>query len=139
VVEKEARQAAYRLHCSNHFKKADWGHSAIFKMALEDFSVLLAPSDSMLPLEVFDRKYLVEYPSREIWLSEAEVWLPSDGLKFYTDSSLFEGRAGSGDFIIMACSDYCLRECMTGKTICICSDIRAALLALSLHTVSKDW
>jgi hypothetical protein len=28
-------------------------------------------------------------------------------------------------------------ECMTGKTICICSDIRAALLALSSHTVSS--
>jgi hypothetical protein len=66
VVEKGARQAAYRLHCSNHFKKSDWGHSAIFKMGTEDFPVLLAPSDSMLPLEVFDQKYLVEYPSREI-------------------------------------------------------------------------
>jgi hypothetical protein len=47
----------------------------------------------MLSLEVFDRKYLVEYPSREIWLSEAKAWLPSDGLKFYTDDSFFEGRA----------------------------------------------
>jgi hypothetical protein len=62
-VEKEARQTAYRLHCSNHFKKSDWGHSAIFKMATEDFLISLAPSDSM---EVFDRKYLVEYPPKEI-------------------------------------------------------------------------
>jgi ribonuclease HI len=37
----------------------------------------------------------------------------------------------------MACSDYCLTECMTSKTICICSDSRVALLALSLHTVSS--
>jgi hypothetical protein len=59
-------------------------------MATEDFSLLLAPSDSMLPLEVFDRKYLVEYPSREIWLSEAEAW--------HTDGSLYECRAGSGVF-----------------------------------------
>jgi hypothetical protein len=66
VVEKEARQAAFKLHCSNHFKKSDWGHSAIFKMATEDFSVLLAPPGSMLPLEVFYRKYLVENLSREI-------------------------------------------------------------------------
>jgi hypothetical protein len=75
LIEKEA---AYRLHCFNHFKKSDWGHFAILKKATEDFPVLLAPSDSMLPLEVFDRKYLVEYPSREIWLSEADAWLPSD-------------------------------------------------------------
>jgi hypothetical protein len=29
VVEKEARQAAYRFHCSNYLKKSDWRHSAI--------------------------------------------------------------------------------------------------------------
>jgi hypothetical protein len=56
VVEKEARQVAYRLQCSKLFKKSDWGHSAIFKI------VLLAPSDSMLPLEVFDQQYLMNYP-----------------------------------------------------------------------------
>jgi hypothetical protein len=49
VFEKEAWQAAYRLHCSNHFKKSDWRHSAIFKMATKNFPVLLAPSDSMRP------------------------------------------------------------------------------------------
>jgi hypothetical protein len=86
VVEKEARQAAYRLLCSGHFKKSDWGHSAIFKMATEDFPALLAPSDSMLPLEVFDWK---------------------------------------------------LRECRIGETACICSNSRAASLALSSHTVSS--
>jgi hypothetical protein len=58
-------------------------------MATEDLPVLLAPSDSMLPLEVFDRKYLEEYPSKDIWLSEAEAWLPSDGFKFYTNGSFF--------------------------------------------------
>jgi hypothetical protein len=60
VVEKDARQP-YRLYCFNQFKKSDWGHSVNFKMATEDFPVLLAPSDCMLPLEEFDRKYLVEY------------------------------------------------------------------------------
>jgi hypothetical protein len=98
VVEKETRQAAYRLHCFNDLKKSEWGHSAIFKMKTEEFPVLLDPSDSMLPLGVFDWKYLVEYLSREISISEAEAWLPSVGLKFYTDGSLFEGRAGSGVF-----------------------------------------
>jgi hypothetical protein len=37
----------------------------------------------------------------------------------------------------MACSDYCLMEFMTGKTICICSDSQGDLLELSLHTVSS--
>jgi hypothetical protein len=150
LVEKNTSNPSWVYHlcnlwlkkwpdCSNHFKKSDWIHFTISKVATEDFPVLLAPSDSMLPLEVFARRYLVEYPSRKIWLSEAEAWLPSDGLKFYTDGSLLEGRAGSGVFseeldlkasfalgtfatvfqaeiyAIMACSVYCLRECMTGK------------------------
>jgi hypothetical protein len=40
----------------------------------------------------------VEYFSREIWLSETEARRPSDGLKFYTDGSLFENKAGTGVF-----------------------------------------
>jgi hypothetical protein len=55
VVEKEAKQAAYILHCSNCSNtayKSDWIHSAIFKMATEDFLVLLTITDR--PLEVFD-------------------------------------------------------------------------------------
>jgi hypothetical protein len=52
----------------------------------------------MLPMEVFDQKYLVKYLSRKLWLSEAEAWFSSDGLKSYTDGSLFESRAGSGVF-----------------------------------------
>jgi hypothetical protein len=31
VVENEPRQSENRLNCSNHFKKSDWGHSAILK------------------------------------------------------------------------------------------------------------
>jgi hypothetical protein len=84
LVEKEARHAAYRLHCSNLFKKADWEYSAIFKMASKDFPVLLAPSDSMLPLEVFDRNYLVENLSRDF-------------------ATAFQAEISA----IMACSDYC--------------------------------
>jgi hypothetical protein len=61
-----AMKPSWLYHLCNHFKKSDWGHSAIFKMATEDFSVLLAPPGSMLPLEVFYRKYLVENLSREI-------------------------------------------------------------------------
>jgi hypothetical protein len=102
----------------------------------------------MLPLDVFEWKYLVEYPSSEIWLSEAEAWLPSNGLKIYTDGSLFKGRVRSGVFqealdfkasfaIGLFATNYCLRECMTGKTICICSNSQTTLLALSSHTVSS--
>jgi hypothetical protein len=68
VVEKKANQTACKLLYSNrnHFKKSDCGQYAFFKMATEDLLVLLALSDSMLPLEVFDQKYLVKDLFREI-------------------------------------------------------------------------
>jgi hypothetical protein len=50
-----------------------------------------------------------------------------------TFSTVFQAEV----YVIMACSDYCLKECMTGKTICICSNSQAALLTLSSHTVSS--
>jgi hypothetical protein len=58
--------------------------------------------------------------------------------------SFFEGVWSQGIFcswnihhVILACSDYCFRKCMTSRTIYICLDSRAALLALSLHTVAS--
>jgi hypothetical protein len=81
VVEKEARQAAYTLHCYNLFKKSNWGHSAFSKwqrMISQFYWLLLT----------------VCYLSRE----KSGGTSLSNGLKFYTDGSLFEGRAGSGVF-----------------------------------------
>jgi hypothetical protein len=40
-------------------------------------------------------------------------------------------------YAILACSYYFLKECLSGKTICICSDSRATLMALSSHTASS--
>jgi hypothetical protein len=77
----------------------------------------------------------------------------ADGVIFYTDGSLCESRAGAGVFsdtldrrksyalgslvtvfqtdAITTCSDYCQSTNMLNLTICICSDSKAALLALS--------
>jgi hypothetical protein len=64
VIEKEARQSAYGLHCSGHFKKSDSGNSAIFKKWWKRFWSP-APFYKMIPLEVIHQKFLVEYLSRE--------------------------------------------------------------------------
>jgi hypothetical protein len=113
-------------------------------MATEDFPVLLAPSDSMLPLEVFDRTHLVEYPSRKIWIYEAEAWLPSNGLKFYDDGTLFEGRAGS----VIFSEELDLKASFTLGTlvtvfqakvyaILVCSDYQG--LCFSAGTLYRDF
>jgi hypothetical protein len=101
---------------------------------VEEFPVTLASSDRMILLEVLDLKILKEYPSREALLT-------SDGLKFYTDGSLFKGTVGSGVFsdkldlkesfafgsfasvlqtefhAILACSDYCLKKMQVQSAI----------------------
>jgi hypothetical protein len=84
--------------------------------------------------------------------------LPSDGVIFYTDGSICEGRVDAGvcsdtlDIresyaldslatvfqtevyaILVSCSDYCQSSNMHNMTICICSDSKAALLVLSLY------
>jgi ribonuclease HI len=40
-------------------------------------------------------------------------------------------------YAILACSDYCRSANMHNMTICICSDSKAALLALSSYTISS--
>jgi hypothetical protein len=91
-------------------------------MATEDFPVLLTPSDSMLPGNIWWNIPLMRY--------EAEaLWLRSDGLK-----SILMGSGGFSEeldlkasfalvtfatvfqsevYTFMACSDYCVNECMT--------------------------
>jgi ribonuclease HI len=99
----------------------------------------------------FGRGFLAELSPRSSWLShETSEMLPSDGVIFYTDGSLCEGRAGAGVFSdtldikesyalgsLATCSDYCRSTNMHNMTICICSDSKAALLDLSSYTISS--
>jgi hypothetical protein len=64
-IEGEARQAIYRLNSSGEFTRATFGHSK--KMANE-WPSLLAPGDKIVPIIAFERRFLVELPSRSSWL-----------------------------------------------------------------------
>jgi hypothetical protein len=110
---------------------------------------LFWPRGHFVPIITFGRGFLVELPSRSSWLSQETLKiLPSDGVIFYTDGSLCEGRAGAGVFsdiresyalgsfatvfqteiyAISACSDYCRSANMHNTT----------LLALSSYTISS--
>jgi hypothetical protein len=121
---------------------------------------LLAPEDKIVLFFAFGRRFLVELPPKSSWLSqETSEILPSDGVIFYSDGSLCEGRAGAGVFsdtldisksyafgslatvfetevyAIFTCSNYCRSANTHNMTICICSDSKAALLALSSSTI----
>jgi hypothetical protein len=148
-IEGEARQATYRLNCSGEFTRARFGHSKVFEKMTDEWPSLLASGDKIVPIIAFGRGFLDEPPPRSSWISqETSEILPSDCVIFYTDDSLCEGRADAGVFsdsldirvfqtevyAILACSDYCRSANMLNMTICICSDSKAALLALSSYT-----
>jgi hypothetical protein len=103
-------------------------------------------------LDIFGRKFSVDFPTREAWSTGCVDLVAPDGLVFFTNGSLCEGRAGAGVFsdilnvrksyalgshatvfqsevyAILACSDYCISEGIVNGAISICSDSRAALL-----------
>jgi hypothetical protein len=92
----------------------------------------LSSGDKIVLIFAFGRRFLVELPPKSSWLSqETSEILPSDGVIFYSDGSLCEGRAGAGVFLdtldisksyafcslatvfqtevyaVFACSDFC--------------------------------
>jgi hypothetical protein len=47
-------------------------------------------------INIFERKFSVDFPTREDWSTECVELVAPDGLVFFTDGSLCEGRAGAG-------------------------------------------
>jgi hypothetical protein len=83
--EGEARQATYRLNCSEEFTRARFGHSEVFEKMTDKWPSLLAPRDKIVPVIAFGRGFLVEIPPRSSCLSQETLErLPSDGVIFYT-------------------------------------------------------
>jgi hypothetical protein len=112
-------------------------------------------------LNIFDRKFYVDFPTREDWSTECVDLVEPDGLSYFTDGPLCGGRSGAGVlsvilnakgsyslgfhatvfqsevYAILACSEYCISEDIVNRAISICSDSWAALLGLKLNAVSS--
>jgi hypothetical protein len=83
------------LNCFGEFTRVRFGHSEVF----EKMTSLLAPGDKIVPIIAFGSRFLVELLPRSSWLiQETSEILPSDGVIFYTDGSLCEGRVGARMF-----------------------------------------
>jgi hypothetical protein len=97
-IEGEARQTTYRLNCAREFTGVRFGHSEIFKKMTDKWPSLLVPGDKIV-LFAFGGGFIVELPPRISWVrQETSEILPSDGVIFYKNGSLCEGRVGARVF-----------------------------------------
>jgi hypothetical protein len=72
----------------------NFGHSIVLIRMTDETPLLLAPRDKFVTLNIFDRKFSVDFPTREDWCTECVDLVAPDGLVFFTDGFLFGGRAG---------------------------------------------
>jgi hypothetical protein len=61
-IEKEARQATYKLICSGEFTRARFGHSEVFEKITKEWP-------TFIPIIAVGRRFIVEFPPRSSWLS----------------------------------------------------------------------
>jgi hypothetical protein len=52
-IEGEARQATYRLNCSEEFTRARFGHLEVFEKMTNEWPSPLVPRDKIIPIITF--------------------------------------------------------------------------------------
>jgi hypothetical protein len=109
-------------------------------------------------LNIFDRTFCINFPTRKDWSTECVDLVAPDGLVFFT---FCEGRSGASVFsdilnvresyalgsnatvfqsevyAILTCLKYCISEGIVNSAISICFDSRATLLALKSYAASS--
>jgi hypothetical protein len=133
-IKQEARQAANRLLENGCSCVPNFGHSEVLFRITDETPLLLTSKDKFVTLNLFDRKFSVDIPTKVDWATECVDLVAPDGLVFYTDGSICEDRAGASVFsdilnvresyalgshatvfqsevhAILACSEYCILE-----------------------------
>jgi hypothetical protein len=109
-IKQEARQAAHRLLGNVCSYVLNFGHSEVLIKMTDEMPLLLAQRDKFVTFDIFGRKFFVDFPTREDWSTECVDFYAPDGLVFFTDRSLCEGRAGAGIFsdIVNVIESYAL-------------------------------
>jgi hypothetical protein len=77
---------------------ANFGFLEVSIKLTDEMPLLLDPRDKFVTLNLFGRKFSVDFSTRKYWSTECVDLVAPDGLVFFTDGSLCEGRAGAGVF-----------------------------------------
>jgi hypothetical protein len=90
----------YRLKCLGRLKISRTGHSLIYDKMIKESPIIAAKTDITTHTNVFDRRFIVKFPPRELWMNQAENMTSSDEITCYTDGSFGDNRSGAGVFRI---------------------------------------
>ncbi|KAJ8950921.1 hypothetical protein NQ318_008359 [Aromia moschata] len=162
VIEHEAMRSAYRLTGLGHWigEEQTTGHATIWNKATEHCPVLLMLQDSVEPTICPSPKLRIQIPSRDDW-DNTNNTICQNGIIWFTDGSKIGDKAGAGVYgkttrtklsfalgsyasvfqaeiyAILACGMEILKTAPKRRTIQICTDSQAALMAIESSKVKS--
>ncbi|KAJ8932985.1 hypothetical protein NQ318_010569 [Aromia moschata] len=156
VIEHEAMRSAYRLTGLGHWigEEQTTGHTTMWNKATKNCPVLLMLQDSVEPTICPSPKLGIQIPSRDDW-DNTNNTICQNGLIWFTDGSKIGDKAGAGDknyllpsghmlafsraeiYAILACGLEILKTAPKRRTIQICTDSQAALMAIESSKVKS--
>jgi hypothetical protein len=80
TIKQEARLAANRLVGNGCSYVPNYGHTEVLIKMTDEMPLLFTPRDKFVTLNIFDRKFSVDFPTREDWSTECDDLVAPDGL-----------------------------------------------------------
>ncbi|KAJ8949905.1 hypothetical protein NQ318_010539 [Aromia moschata] len=156
-----AMRSAYRLTGLGHWigEEQTTGHATIWNKATKNCPVLLMLQDSVEPTICPSPKLGIQTPSRDDWDNTNNA-ICQNGIIWFTDGSKIGDKAGTGKgqnhedkiilcprvissvfqaeiYAILACGMEILKTAPKRRTIQICTDSQAALMAIESSKVKS--
>ncbi|KAJ8946157.1 hypothetical protein NQ318_004408 [Aromia moschata] len=162
VIEHEAIRSAYRLNGLGHWigEEQTTGHATIWNKATKNCPVLLMLQDSVEPTICVSPKLGIQIPSWDDWDNKNNT-ICQNGIIWFTDGSKIGDKAGAGVYgkttriklsfafgsyasvfqaeiyAILAYGMEILKTAPKRRTIQICTDSQAALMAIESSKVKS--
>ncbi|XP_071577346.1 uncharacterized protein [Temnothorax nylanderi] len=157
AVEHAARNTAYRLKCQGEWRSTGLGHTRLGLLQKNPFTL---KQDRTLRKYQLVKHFTVRIPTRKEWTDPKGARDPNVDL-WFTDGSGINNRFGAGFYgpkddhresipvgshstvftaeilAILKCTKHLLNNNTRGRKINICSDSRAAILALAKATTES--